>query len=73
MITTSGAWKITSNVSWLHEYFAGSWQDSIARTNYPVYCAADANTTGSQRVGTLTLSLVDSPATTATFTVTQNA
>jgi hypothetical protein len=72
-ITTSGAWKITSNESWLHEYFSGDWQGSTAKTNYQVYCAADANTTGSQRVGTLTLSLVDSPATTATFTVTQNA
>jgi hypothetical protein len=72
-ITASGAWKIASNVSWLHEYFSGDWQGSTAKTNYQIYCAADANTTGSQRVGTLTLSLVDSPATTATFTVTQNA
>lgn len=72
-VSASGAWQITTNDSWLTEYLPGSWSGSTAVTGQTVYIGAANNTTGSQRVGTLTLSLVDSPATTATFTVTQNA
>lgn len=68
-LTATGAWTVTSDVSWITPYSSGAWHGNSAVSDHQLWCSIEPNS-GSTRQGILTAKL-DGTNISNTYIVTQ--